>query len=295
MDERFSSLLEVYRNVFLDKNIGMFIAFVLVCNALIYLFGINRKVVSRPAIANTIATFKVLGLNLLLYPLVGWATIQMREGYAALGIPALPPSLWEGLPVWLVIPICLLSKDFATYWCHRAMHTPWGFPIHAVHHTDSHVNGFTTLRIHWLEGLTMEIFLIAFLSWMSLPKDVIAGVFIFTAMHNAYVHFEVDIHHGPFEWLLASPRFHRWHHADYPPAYGKNLANLFPFFDKLFGTYYEAGACDKPMGALRDGLPDTDGAKLFLLPFTMWAGMIAKLFKGKLPAPSPLETPPGAA
>ncbi len=68
---------------------------------------------------------------------------------------------------------------------------------------------------------------------------------VVASLHNAYVHFEVDIDHGPMNWLIASPRFHRWHHADFPPAYGKNLANAIPAWDMLFGTYFKAGPAPK--------------------------------------------------
>jgi sterol desaturase/sphingolipid hydroxylase (fatty acid hydroxylase superfamily) len=38
--------------------------------------------------------------------------------------------------------------------------------------------------------------------------------------------------------LIASPRFHRWHHTDESEARDKNFAGLLPAWDILFGTYY---------------------------------------------------------
>ena len=64
-------------------------------------------------------------------------------------------------------------------------------------------------------------------------------------------------------------RFHRWHHADVPEAHGKNLANIFPFFDWMFGTYRVPGPCDAPVGAA--GIPRNDVVKLTLWPLLEWA------------------------
>jgi hypothetical protein len=109
---------------------------------------------------------------------------------------------------------------------------------------------------------------------------VIVTAYIFASLHNAYVHFEVDIDHGRLNWLIASPRYHRWHHADVPEVYGKNLANIMPIYDIMFGTHYKAGRCDAPMGAERDGIPGTDPARLMLLPFTLWIGMAREAIAG---------------
>jgi len=43
---------------------------------------------------------------------------------------------------------------------------------------------------------------------------------------------------GPLRWVLASPAFHRWHHAARPDAYGKNYAGQLSCLDMLFGTMY---------------------------------------------------------
>ena len=42
----------------------------------------------------------------------------------------------------------------------------------------------------------------------------------------------------PLRAVLASPRFHRWHHTDEASARDKNFAGLLPLWDILFGTYY---------------------------------------------------------
>jgi sterol desaturase/sphingolipid hydroxylase (fatty acid hydroxylase superfamily) len=235
--------------------------------------GLRQRVLSRSAVLNTLTTFAILMLNIALAPLVHVVAGLVRQFYQSLDIPHLGSDFWAGLP-WIVVAIAaLVAKDFSDYWVHRALHTPLGWPIHAIHHSDTHVNAFTTFRVHILEVVAIQIFYIFLLTWIGIPQDVIVLAYIFASLHNAYVHFEIDIDHGRFNWLLASPRYHRWHHADVPAAYGKNLANMMPIYDIMFGTHYKAGRCDAPMGAERDGIPGTDPARLMLLPFTLWARM----------------------
>lgn len=240
------------------------------------LLGLRGRVLSRSAITNSLTTLALVLLNLLLAPAVGFAAGKMLALYQSLGIARIPDGFWQQVPWPLTMLIAVITKDFCDYWSHRAMHTRLAWPVHAVHHSDSHVNGLTTFRVHALEVLLMMAFYILLLTWLAIPAELVAGAYIVAAIHNAYVHLEIDIDHGPFNWLLASPRFHRWHHADFPPAYGKNLANMIPLFDMLFGTYYKAGPCGERMGAERDGIPATDPVKLMLLPFRLWAEGLRK-------------------
>jgi sterol desaturase/sphingolipid hydroxylase (fatty acid hydroxylase superfamily) len=107
------------------------------------------------------------------------------------------------------------------------------------------------------------------LTWLGMPADAIGIGALFLTFHNVYVHINVDWGHGPLRLLIASPRFHRWHHADVPEAHGKNLANIFPLFDWMFGTYRVPGPCNAPVGAA--GIPRNDVVKLTLWPLLEWA------------------------
>ena len=167
---------------------------------------------------------------------------------ALLGIPSIPTDVWTGLPVWLLAAFAVLTHDFANYWNHRLLHTKWFWPVHAIHHSDPDVNGLTTYRVHALEALVMWGSYIIMLTWLGLPGDAIGFGAVLITLHNMYVHVDVDWHHGPFGMLLASPRFHRWHHADVPEPTARISPTSFPFFDRLFGTYYVPGACTVASG-----------------------------------------------
>lgn len=223
---------------------------------------------SRRAVQGVFTTLTIFHLNLLFVPFIVLGSNGIEALYGLTGIPSIPTDVWTGVPVWLLAPFAVLAHDFATYWNHRLLHTKWFWPVHAIHHSDPDVNGLTTYRIHILEGLVMWGSYIIMLTWLGLPGDAIGFGAVLLALHNMYVHVDVDWDHGRFRLLVASPRFHRWHHADVPEAYGKNLANVFPFYDRIFGTYYVPGTCTAPLGA--EGVPQNDVVKLVLWPFLEW-------------------------
>jgi sterol desaturase/sphingolipid hydroxylase (fatty acid hydroxylase superfamily) len=272
------AILTIYVNAL--KPYVPLVLFILGFIAVACFLGLRTRVLSRNAIVNTATTMGVFFANIALAPFIYFFVVGMQGLYAKLGIPAISPDFWASVP-WLVMAVvAVIAKDFCDYWSHRALHTPLLWPIHAVHHSDNHVNGFTTFRVHALEVVVMRAFEISMLSWIGIPPALVASAYIIATLHNAYVHFEVDIDHGPFNWLLASPRFHRWHHADQPDAYGKNLANMIPAWDMLFGTYLKAGTCHEKMGLERDGISSTDTVKLILLPFAMWAKQVRTALTG---------------
>lgn len=251
----------------------------------------KREELSRIAITNTAATIMVTGANLLVGTyFVNEVNAFAQRAYAALDIPTVDPHLWDRVPFWLGMLLALAAKDFVDYWNHRLMHTRWVWPAHAAHHSDTHVNAFTTFRVHFLEGIVMSLSYILLLTWLQLPQ-LIPVVVVVSLMHNMYVHMDLDFGHGPLHYLIASPKFHRWHHADVPEAYGKNLANLIPLFDVIFGTYYVPGTCRAPMGARSGGIADTNPVAIYLYPVRQWA----KLLRAALPAGGavPADPPQG--
>ena len=59
------------------------------------------------------------------------------------------------------------------------------------------------------------------------------------------MHANVPWTFGPLRYAIASPAFHRWHHATEEEGLSRNFAGLFPFFDLVFGTFH------MPRGAAR--------------------------------------------
>ena len=193
----------------------------------------------------------------------------------------LSADVWDNVPLPLVVIIGMLARDFADYWNHRIMHTRWLWPTHAAHHSDTHVNAFTGMRVHFLESFMMHATSVVMLTWLQMP-EAIPFVVAFNLLHGLYTHLDLDWDHGPFKYLIVSPRLHRWHHADVPEAYGKNLAIVFPFYDVIFGTYYNPGSCENvEMGALKTGVPDKNPFHIYVFPFLSWGKMIQDVWQAR--------------
>lgn len=255
----------------------------------------GRKGWTLRASFGVLATVTLLHLNFMVMPFLRLALDGLQGAYDGLGAPRLPADLWATVPTWVVALVAIVARDFANYWNHRLLHSPLLWPVHAIHHSDPDVNGMTTFRVHVLEAVVMTGSHILLLGWLSLPADAIGAMAVVLTLHNMYVHADLDWTHGPLELLVASPRFHRWHHADLPEHHGKNLANVIPLFDVLFGTYLVPGPCVAPLGAT--GVPPSNPVKLFLYPAAVWAMQLRRAIGAGLgaagrvaaPVPAPAE------
>ncbi|MEO0402303.1 MAG: sterol desaturase family protein [Pseudomonadota bacterium] len=259
--------------------INVFLVPFVMC-AIVFAVYKKRDAFSRDAIQNTAATLLVgamnFGVALLFYKDINAFAQRI---YDAMAIPTLPEAFWDATPLWLVCLIGIVSKDFVDYWNHRLMHTKWAWPTHAAHHSDTHVNAFTAYRVHFLEAVLMSLSYILLLTWMQMPH-AIPLVVMLSALHNMYVHMDLDYEHGPFKHLIASPVFHRWHHADVPEAHGKNIANIMPLWDVWFGTYYCPGRCEAEMGALKSGINDKNPLAIYAYPVLEWSRLVRAQIAG---------------
>ncbi len=231
-----------------------------------------HKVITWRAVKGIAATFAVLAMNVLVLPILFLATNWLQAAYDSLQIPAVSPATWAECPFWLAVLCAIVGRDFTDYWVHRILHRQTLWPIHAIHHSDHDVNPFTAFRVHAFESVLMQAGYLILLSWLGFSGEVVATTAFIHTIHNMYVHLNVDWDHGPLKLLIASPRFHRWHHADVPAAYGKNLAGSIPLFDYVFGTYYVPGGCtDEAMGA--KGIKHADPIEMAAYPLVEWLRM----------------------
>jgi sterol desaturase/sphingolipid hydroxylase (fatty acid hydroxylase superfamily) len=245
--------------------------FFIVAAVTIPVFWLSRHILKREiyrakTLMSSIVSVAFALINGLMLPVVAWyGTVPVSRFLDSIGAPVIPESYWDAWPLAIVVIIGLVTHDFVEYWVHRILHTKWLWPIHAIHHSDPDVNGFTTFRVHILQLLFTIVSFTLTLSWLGITAEAAAIGGLIVTVLNAYVHMDLDWGHGPLRYVIASPRFHRWHHADTPELYGKNIANMFPFFDIMFGTYHVPGNCREPMGAV--GVPENDMLKLMLYPF----------------------------
>ena len=209
-----------------------------------------------------LAIFKLLGLGgiALWYALgpVFVMTLQEPSGIARL----------------LFVITNLLAIDFFYYWYHRAQHRfSFLWAIHELHHADAELNATSSYRTYWLEApvqtiLVMTPTLLLF-GWLGPAHGLI--VLGCSTFFLIFAHSNLRLTLGPVGNWIIGPQVHRIHHSRLPEHCDRNFAQVFPFLDRLFGTFFAPNRDEfPPTGA--DGLAsDASIGKAMTAPFRIWA------------------------
>lgn len=149
-------------------------------------------------------------------------------------------SIIQSWPLPVQVLLALLMLDFITYWRHRFTHVvSWVWPFHAVHHSAEEIDWLTKYRMHPLDVFLVVAFSAAFMHVVGFGGlGFKIAVYIFYALdflNHANLRFGFQ---GWLRYVIATPQFHRWHHAIEPEARNKNYSVLFAFYDWLFGSFY---------------------------------------------------------
>ncbi len=177
------------------------------------------------------------GLMGILTGLAGLGRAIDALGPAAHSVLGRVQGLTTGLPLAAQIACAVVITDFTGYWKHRALHTRFLWPFHAVHHSSEDVDWLSNERIHPLEMVLTSFFFAIPLVVLGFPPAAIAWAGQIRRFHSVYEHANLNIDYGRGHYVLVSPIFHRWHHSSDPAAIDTNYANIFSFFDWAFGTF----------------------------------------------------------
>ena len=165
---------------------------------------------------------------------------------------SLAPALRSGLPQWLVLFIAVFAGDFIGYWRHRLEHTPFLWPTHAIHHSDTTMTWTTLFRFHPLNRLTTALIDTTGLALLGLPPWALAANLLIRHYYGMFIHMDVPWTYGPLGRVLVSPAMHRWHHIRDSDGAGVNFATVFSVFDQAFHTHHVPGPCTVPLGVRDD-------------------------------------------
>jgi sterol desaturase/sphingolipid hydroxylase (fatty acid hydroxylase superfamily) len=189
----------------------------------------------------------------------------------------LPVGFYVGvgsLPLLLRVLALVLLGDLAFYWAHRWSHeVGWLWRLHAIHHSPTEMDWLVNTRAHPLDLVFARVVVAAPLLVLGLRQPsadieiVVAMYLTLNTVWAFFVHTNLRWRLGWLEQIVVTPAFHHWHHADETPqAVNKNYASLFPWLDRLFGTYHlPADRYPSSYGASRQ-LPPTLAGQL-LSPF----------------------------
>lgn len=193
--------------------------------------------------------------------------LPVKMGFLALlaammaGVDAVVPAgfhAWvQDLPLWVQVPAVIVIADIGFYIAHRTFHAvPFLWRFHAVHHSIEEMDWLAAHRVHPVDQIaTMAASLLPVyaLGFEPLAIAVYAVIYHWQAL---LIHSNVKVNFGPLKWIVASPQFHHWHHANERQAWDKNFSGQLPVIDAVLGTLYlpdrlpRAYGCDDPVPAL---------------------------------------------
>jgi sterol desaturase/sphingolipid hydroxylase (fatty acid hydroxylase superfamily) len=158
----------------------------------------------------------------------------------------------------------LIVSDLGFYAVHRMFHAiPWLWNFHQIHHSIEELDWLAGFRVHPIDQiLTKGISLAPVLMLGFSAAPILAAAWLYLCQ-SMFIHANVRTGgFGPARWLLASPEFHHWHHADDPRAYNANFAGQLPILDLLFDTMYMPRKIPDGYG-IEQAIPDTYISQLF--------------------------------
>ncbi|MFL5296966.1 MAG: sterol desaturase family protein [Phenylobacterium sp.] len=143
----------------------------------------------------------------------------------------------RGQPAWLQFLEILLISDFAFYWAHRMTHAiPALWRLHEVHHSSEKLDWLAGHRVHPLDQLVNAAIIATPGVLLGFSPGPLLAYALIYRWHAVFLHANVRVDFGPLRWIVASPNYHQWHHADQREAYDRNFGGQLVVFDWLFGT-----------------------------------------------------------
>jgi sterol desaturase/sphingolipid hydroxylase (fatty acid hydroxylase superfamily) len=173
---------------------------------------------------------------------------------------------------WYWFVLAFVIDDLAYYVFHRLAHrVRWFWASHVIHHSSQHYNLSTALRQTWTGFISLGFLFRLPLALIGFPPPMLAFVAGINLVYQFWIHTEV-IGKCPrwFEAVMNTPSHHRVHHATNPQYLDRNYAGVFIVWDRLFGTFIEERADDKP----RYGIVRNLGSfNLLWAAFHEWVGI----------------------
>ena len=148
--------------------------------------------------------------------------------------PRAPVAEW---PAWLQLVSFLLLADLLGYLAHRLLHARTLWPVHAVHHSSRDVDWLSSVRAHPLNDLFSRTVQALPLVLFGFDPSLLVAWVPLLVFYGVFVHANLAWDFGPLRWVIVTPAFHRWHHAESTNE-GCNFAGMFPVWDLLFGTFH---------------------------------------------------------
>jgi sterol desaturase/sphingolipid hydroxylase (fatty acid hydroxylase superfamily) len=142
------------------------------------------------------------------------------------------PFVWWG---WVLV---FLLNDLAYYTDHRIAHrTGFFWALHVPHHSSREMNFLVANRgtVLALNGVMSPLVFV--LPLLGVHPAMFLAVKFFANLWGIFNHTRLVKRMGFLEGVMMTPSNHRVHHGTEPKYLDRNYAQVFLFWDRLFGTY----------------------------------------------------------
>ncbi len=167
---------------------------------------------------------------------------------------------WIEVPMWLKVILGVMCLDLSSYWFHRMAHSsPLLWRLHRVHHSDTAMDTSTFFRGHPLEVLIFGTSTIVACIIFGLDLPVLGVYLIVQLPFLVAQHANIQLPNWVdkvFGKVFITPNIHKVHHDQNQYYTDSNYADIFVFWDKLFGTYKYV-----PVKSLHYGLKEFDDSR----------------------------------
>ena len=181
-------------------------------------------------------------LGLLLAGLAStWILPSVDKWLAAEGLTdAVYRNAAADWPLWAQIIVALVVVDFIQWCVHNLLHRiPLLWEFHKAHHSvkDGEMDWIVSFRFSWLEVIVYKSILYLPLVFFGFRWEALMFHAIFGTLIGHLNHANLNLGHGPWRYVLNSPRMHIWHH-DYEgdSKTTVNFGIIFSCWDWIFGT-----------------------------------------------------------
>jgi sterol desaturase/sphingolipid hydroxylase (fatty acid hydroxylase superfamily) len=163
----------------------------------------------------------------------------------------------QSQPALLQLVEALLIVEVAGYWAHRLHHEiPALWKLHRVHHSSEQMDWLASAHLHPLDSATSRIVAVVPLALLGFSRETFGATLVLLQLHAIFQHANMQVRFGALGQVVSSPHFHHWHHSADLEARNRNYAGMFPWLDRIFGTYHAPGerwpsryGIDEPMPA----------------------------------------------
>jgi sterol desaturase/sphingolipid hydroxylase (fatty acid hydroxylase superfamily) len=174
-------------------------------------------------------------LSRILFPL-GAVALAMYVGGLGIGLFNMVSA-----PYAVAFVVSVLVLDLAIYLFHLLFHAvPALWRVHRVHHADLDIDVTTGVRFHPIH-LALSV-IVKSVVIVALGPPALSVLMFEVASHAITLFNHGNVRIPPsldrvLRWLIVTPDMHRIHHSIHRFETDSNFGFVFPWWDRMFGTY----------------------------------------------------------